>query len=300
MIVPAVRLWMSLYIKYPTNVFSFIWVQSVQFWRFVLKCRGRLQHANAKYKRWHFHQSYWTKRPWLAEAGTMHVAATKGEGKQYWLHLIPCNCNKIHRFESKAWNKQLSLCTRSCLKWRCFFKNPLLCFWACHDMWLYPENLEQRTTCNIPKYDKRYTMYTATVIFTGAEAHAHLWSGRSCILACLCYQVTSSQHIAESTWRSFNCQASSVLRTPTIPLDWRSARTCRWHAPQIHSKAWVRNMLVAFGLAAPCDVLHFLSIFLLLFDMFLPHLSIPSPITCFSALSGDISPSSLIHVAPCF
>ena len=53
----------------------------------------------------------------------------------------------------------------------------------------------------------------------------------------------SLQHVAKSTWRSFNCQASSsVLRTPTIPLDWRSARTCRWHAPQIHSKAWVRTL----------------------------------------------------------
>ena len=62
----------------------------------------------------------------------------------------------------------------------------------------------------------------------------------------------SLQHVAESTWRSFNCQASSsVLRTPTIARDWRTARTCRWHAPQIHSKAWVRNMLIVFGLVIP-------------------------------------------------
>ena len=92
-------------------------------------------------------------------------------------------------------------------------------------MWLYPENLDniQHITCKL-----------CGVVFL--NAYVTKWQ--------------SLQHIAESTWRSFNCHASSsVVRAPMIPRDWRSARTCRWHAPQIHSKALVRNMLVAFGLA---------------------------------------------------
>ena len=93
-------------------------------------------------------------------------------------------------------------------------------------MWLYPENLDnmQHAKCG--------------VVFL--HAYVIKWQA---------FKVSRSQHVASvafpmtwnSSWRSFNCQASSsVVRTPTIPRDWRSARTCRWHTPQIHSKTWFR------------------------------------------------------------